>query len=108
MNPHDAWVQVAYRVAEDNEIDPHGMSYKRLAILKALGYGPVAEKRLPIIAGAKAEELEKFILPWLLATTDDQPALVTVTHKGYTITESGLKELDLRKIPHNGKGAMAA
>lgn len=108
MNPYDNWTKTAHTVAEDNEIDPFGMSYKRLAILKALGHGPVAEKRLPIIAGAKAEELEKFILPWLLATTDDQAALISVTHKGYTITESGLKELDLRRIPNNGKGAMAA
>jgi hypothetical protein len=108
MNPYESWKNVAYAVAEDNEIDPYGMSYKRLAILKALGQGPVAEKRLPIIAGCKSEELEKFILPWLLATTEDQAALVTVSHKGYSITEAGLKELDLRKIPHEGKGAMAA
>lgn len=108
MNPHLTWVQVARKVAEDNEIDEFGMIYKRLAILKALGQGPVAEKRLPIIAGCKSEELEKFILPWLLASTEDQSALITVTHKGYTITEAGLKELDIRRIPNNGKGAIAA
>ncbi len=108
MNPSHSWEAVAHTVAEDNEIDPFGMTFKRLAIVAALGRGPVAEKRLPIIAGCKHEELEKFILPWLLATTDDQPALVTVTHKGYTITDAGLKELDIRKIPNEGKGAMAA
>lgn len=108
MNPYDDWVKVAHRVASDNEIDALGMTYKRLAILKALGNAPVAEKRLPIIAGVKGEELQKFILPWLLATTDDQEALVSVSHKGYVITEAGLKELDIRKIPNNGKGAMAA
>ncbi|MFY4731314.1 ATP-binding protein [Nitrospira sp. BLG_2] len=108
MNPYEPWTKVAHTVAEDNEIDPFGMSYKRLAILKALGNGPVAEKRLPIIAGCKAEELEKFILPWLLATTDDQEALVTVSCKGYSITEAGIKELDLRKLPHKGQDAMAA
>jgi hypothetical protein len=108
MNPYDSWNNVAHAVAEDNEIDPFGMTYKRLAILKALGRGPVAEKRLPIIAGCKSEELDKFILPWLLATTDDQEALVTVSCKGYSITEAGIKELDLRKIPNEGKGAMAA
>lgn len=108
MNPYESWKTNAYAVAEDNEIDPLGMTYKRLAILKALGRGPVAEKRLPIIAGCKSEELEKFILPWLLATTDDQESLVTVSCKGYSITEAGLKELDVRRIPNEGKGAMAA
>ena len=108
MNPNHSWQTVAYSVAEDNEIDPLGMTYTRLAILKALGRGPIAEKRLPIIAGCKAEELDKFILPWLLATTDDQAALVTVSCKGYSITEAGLKELDVRKIPNEGKGAVAA
>jgi Holliday junction resolvasome RuvABC ATP-dependent DNA helicase subunit len=108
MNPYESWVNAAHVVARDNEIDPLGMTYKRLAILKGLANGPVAEKRLPIIAGCKAEELEKFILPWLLATTDDQESLLTVTHRGYSITEAGLRELDIRKIPNGGKGAMAA
>ena len=108
MNPHSSWADIARRVAEDNEIDEFGMSYKRLAILKALGQGPIGEKRLPIIAGVKTEELEKFIMPWLLATTDDQVALVSVTRAGYTITEAGLKELDIRNIINKGEGAIAA
>ena len=98
MNPCENWGNVAHVVARDNEIDPFGMSYKRLAILKALGHGPVAEKRLAVMVGCKHEELTKFIMPWLLADTDDQKALVTVTTRGYTITESGLKELNLRHI----------
>jgi len=98
MNPGN-WRDVALRVAADNEIDELGMSYKRLAILKALGEGPVAEKRLPIIAAVKQEELDKFILPWLLATTEDQQALIVVTNRGYTITEAGIEELKKRKLP---------
>jgi hypothetical protein len=97
-NPDD-WTVIAARVAEDNDIDPYGMTYQRLAILKALGQGPVAEKRLPIIAGVKAEELEKFVLPWLLEMTDDQMPFVTVTHRGYALTEAGMAELEKRKIP---------
>ncbi len=97
MNP-DSWSRVAARVAEDNEIDQYGMTLQRLTILKALGKGPVASKRLPIIAGCKEEELEKFVIPWLLENTEDQKALVTVTSKGYTITESGLEELNRRSL----------
>ena len=61
-----------------------------------------------ILLGLVAGALAKFIMPWLLATTDDQESLITVTHKGYTITEAGLKELDIRKIPNKGKVAAAA
>ncbi len=108
MHPRQSWESTARIVATDNEIDEFGMTYKRLAILKALGQGPVAEKRLPVIAGCKAEELEKFIMPWLLAATEDQNPLVTVTTKGFTITEFGLEELNIRKISNKGKHAVAA
>lgn len=107
MNP-DSWEDVANRVAEDNEIDPFGMTYKRLAILKALGQGPVAEKRLPIVAGVKAEELQKYVLPWLLEATDEQLPYITVTTRGYSITEAGLEELSKRSVPHCGEKAIAA
>jgi hypothetical protein len=107
MNPNLHWPQVASRVAEDNEIDELGMTYKRRDILAALGQGPISEKRLAIIACVKAEELEKFIMPWLLANTDEG-SLVNVSRSGYTITEAGLKELNIRKIPHKGMEAIAA
>lgn len=108
-NMHPAsWQEIAKKIAYDNDIDEFGMTNKRLLILKALGQGPVAEKRLPIIAGVKAEELDKFILPWLLEFTDDQEPFVTVTHRGYTITEAGILELEKRKIVHKGIEALAA
>jgi hypothetical protein len=49
------------------------------------------------VAGRKDEEVEKYILPWLLTETDDQPALICVTPKGYAITSDGLNELNRRK-----------
>lgn len=100
MNTERPWTTIATKVAADNEIDDFGMTYKRVAILTALGQGPISEKRLPVIAGCKIEELEKFILPWMMATTPDQAALVGVGHNGYVITEAGLIELDIRKIHH--------
>ncbi len=105
MNPLLPWAKVARKVASDNEIDDFGMSYKRLAILKALGQGPIGEKRMPIIVGVKAEELDKFIMPWLLASTEDQSALVTITSKGFAVTSAGLAELNLRKISYNAEAA---
>jgi hypothetical protein len=108
MNPNLSWKDVAYKIANDNEIDPFGMTFKRLAILKALGQGPVGKANLPIVAGVKVEELEKFIMPWLLATTDDQESMVGVDTRGYHITKAGIAELDKRKIPHLTMDDLAA
>lgn len=101
MNP-GTWQDVAARVATDNEIDEFGMSFKRLNILKALGQKPVAANRLPMVAGCKIEELEKFILPWLMESTPEQSPLITTSTRGYCITEAGLAELEKRKLAHNG------
>lgn len=103
-----SWEEVARQVAEDEEIDEHGMQAVHLKIIRALGQGPIARNRIALVAGRKEEETEKFILPWLLTDTDDQPALVTVSSKGYTITEAGLLELELRGISHRGQKALVA
>ena len=79
-----------------------------LKILRALGMGPIARNRISLVAGRKDEETERYILPWLLTETEDMPALITVSAKGYTITEAGIKELDRRGIHHNGSKALAA
>jgi Holliday junction resolvasome RuvABC ATP-dependent DNA helicase subunit len=107
MNPAP-WEEVAAKIAADNEIDEFGMSYKRLAILKALGQKPIAANRLPTVAGCKIEELEKFVLPWMMESTPEQLPLVGVTNKGYIITPAGVTELERRKIHHNGPRIMAA
>jgi Holliday junction resolvasome RuvABC ATP-dependent DNA helicase subunit len=106
MTPNESWEEIAAQVASDEGIDVYGMHEVHLTILKSLGQGPVARNRISLIAGRKEEEVEKFIMPWLLTETDDQPALVTVTTKGYTITEAGLAELDRRGINHLGQRAV--
>lgn len=69
-----SWEQVAKQVAEDEGIDEHGMQDVHLKILRALGQGPIARNRITLVAGRKEEEVERFILPWLLTETDDQAA----------------------------------
>ena len=98
MEPSRPWAEIAKEVASDEGIDEHGMSEQHLRILKALGQGPVASNRIVNVAGAKKEEVERFIMPWLLTVTDDSPALVTVTNRGYTITEAGAAELTKRGL----------
>lgn len=102
MDPARTWADVAQEVAADEGIDQFGMQEVHLRILKALGQGPIAANRIVNTAGAKKEEVERFIMPWLLTETDDAPALVTVTSRGYTITDAGLAELDKRGITHRG------
>jgi Holliday junction resolvasome RuvABC ATP-dependent DNA helicase subunit len=104
----DDWENVAARVAEDNNIDPMGMTYQRLSILTALGQGPIAKGNLGGIVDCKQPELIKFVMPPLLATTADQLPLVKITSKGYAITKAGLDELDKRSISYDPSLASGA
>lgn len=98
LNSSVSWKDVASKIAEENDIDSFGMSLKRLEVLKVLGQGPVASKRLHIMVGVKAEELENFILPCLLEGDEDQFPYVTVCNKGYTLTQAGKDELEKRGL----------
>jgi Holliday junction resolvasome RuvABC ATP-dependent DNA helicase subunit len=106
MSGLDDWEAVAKSVARDHGIDDHGMTLSRVGILKALGQSPVSSSQLPFIVHVKEDELRKFIMPPLMASTPDQEALVTVSTRGYTITKAGLAELDKRGIPNRGLNAM--
>jgi len=92
-----SWEEVAQQVASDEGIDEHGMHETYLKILKALADGPIAKNRLGFIAGRKDEEVDKYIIPWLMTETIDQPALISVSQRGYVITDAGMKELEKRE-----------
>lgn len=94
--PHKDWETLAVEVAERNGIDRHGMMKKHLEILKALKDKPVAQDRLPILVGVKKPELQKKLMPVLLCSTADQPALVEVGSDGYRLTEAGHAEVNRR------------
>lgn len=100
------WDDVAAVVAQDHGIDKYGMTNSRVEILRALGQSPVSSSQLPFVVHVKEEELRKFIMPPLMSRTPDQEPLVTVSSRGYTITKSGLNELDKRNIPNRGLDAM--
>ena len=95
------WENIAALVAEDNGIDEFGMSYQRISILTALGQKSIPRNQMAMIAECKEEELTKYVMPSLLAKTSDRNPLVMVTSKGYTITSSGIQELEKRNIPYN-------
>jgi Holliday junction resolvasome RuvABC ATP-dependent DNA helicase subunit len=102
----NTWQQAVEEVAKDCGIDKWGMDRRLVQILTTLGKKPVAKDRLPTLIGVKEAELQKFHLPFLICDTADQPAYITVTSAGYTITRAGLAELDKRGIPHNGSKAL--
>ena len=93
-------------VAHDSGIDEYGMTYKRLSILTELGNGPIASTRLAGCCQVKKQELDRFILPPLLAKTPDRQPYLSVCSKGYYITPVGLRELDIRGIDNLGHHAI--
>lgn len=99
--------EVAIDVAKMNGIDDFGLSYKRLSVLQVLGSrGPLSRVNLAQAVQIKEEELEKFVLPPLKASTSDQDTRVVACSKGYAITLAGLEELDKRGIGHMGMDAI--
>ena len=93
MKPGVSWEDVAREVAQDEGIDEFGMSGVHLKILKALKDGAIAKNRMVNVTGRKLEEVERYIMPILLTSTDDQPAMVEVLSRGYSLTEAGFAEL---------------
>ena len=93
-----SWEEVARQVAEDEGIDQYGMANVHFKVLRSLANGPVSQRRMPTITGRKMEEVDRFIMPWLMTETDDQPALVGVGPRGYILTDAGVAELSKRGI----------
>jgi Holliday junction resolvasome RuvABC ATP-dependent DNA helicase subunit len=98
MRPEKTWEEIAKDIARREGIDEYGMSNVTLTILKALRKEVIPRQRMPNIVGRKMEEVERYIMPALLTSTEDEPALVQVSRRGYVITEAGLEELNKRKI----------
>lgn len=81
--------EVVRRIAEENEIDKFGMTKQRLNLLKILKENKaVSKSRLSQMLSCKDEELEKYIIPPLIISVDE-PSLIKVDNKGYSLTEYG-------------------
>lgn len=90
--------QIAREIAIENNIDEHGMHERHLKILKLIVDKPVSKERMALSLNCGKEELERLIMPPMLCETEDQPAFVTVTQAGYTITPAGFDELVKRGL----------
>lgn len=90
------WLQVIETARIDEGVDEYGMQEVHRKVLQALCKAPVAMSRMPLVVGRKKEEVERYVMPWLMTETGDSKALVTVTHKGYDLTDSGRAACFLR------------
>jgi len=103
MMPSDTWKESVERVARDIGIDEHGFTLKQIEILKALGQRPIAENRLAAVAKCRAEQVQRYELPFLMSYDGVGPFVVVVSGKGMAITESGIKELERRGLSNKGR-----
>lgn len=89
---------VVSQIAEENGYDAFGLHHRHVKLLKLLSKSPMSKERLAFSLQVGKEELQKMIIPAISAETEDYSALVTVTSKGYTITDAGMNELAKRNL----------
>lgn len=99
MHKNNSWEDICREVAENEGIDEYGMSESAVKLLKSLyDQGTIPLKRLPYFLNKKVEEIESFVLPALVETTDEQPAMVMITPRGVRLTDEGCQELVKRNL----------
>jgi Holliday junction resolvasome RuvABC ATP-dependent DNA helicase subunit len=98
INDHKTWHEVALQVAEENQIDMHGMATKHLELLKFVSYRPYSKERVAIALNIREKELKTYVLPCLMNPTPDSPALVTISTGGIRLTYDGYLELKKRDM----------
>lgn len=86
-----SWEDIAKNVAKDEGINEFGYNENQMRVLEALYKGSISKKNLATLVGRKEDEVENYIIPTLIAETEDQKSLITTSTKGYTLTEEGTK-----------------
>jgi len=95
------WEEVAKLIAIDREIDLEWcMTKQRINVLKSLSSGPVSKNRMCNVANCQIEELERMVMPTLMNSTEENPALVTTTTRGFCLTANGVSLLDKHNVSH--------
>jgi Holliday junction resolvasome RuvABC ATP-dependent DNA helicase subunit len=99
MHKNNSWEDICREVAENEGIDEYGMSETAVKLLTSLyEQGTIPLKRLPYFLNKKVEEIESFVLPALVESTDEQPAMVMITPRGVKLTDEGCQELVKRNL----------
>lgn len=98
INEHKSWHEIALQVADENQIDVHGMPNKHLDLLKFVSCRAYSKERVAIALNIREKELKSVVLPCLMNPTPDSPALVTISTGGIRLTYDGYLELKKRKM----------
>ncbi|MGH7175616.1 MAG: AAA family ATPase [Minisyncoccia bacterium] len=85
-------------VARDNDIDAGGLNAEQVLVLQALKDGPVGKETLAVVTGLEESELMNEVLPGVMLSTPDMPALVVPSRQGYRLTPAGQTELAKRAM----------
>ncbi len=96
INKSMTFAQLAEQIATENGIDKFGLHEMHLNILKILSQKPTSKDKLAMQLSIRTKELETRIMPCLITSTDDQPALVSGSMSGYLLTVEGYNELKKR------------
>lgn len=109
MNPDVEILDCVFQVAQNEGIDLQGLSKVHRAVIDALSVGAVPKNRIALVVGRKKEEVERYIMPYLMTETIDNKAYVTVSPKGYILTDAG-KQLhsDYQKMLQNNLSYLEA
>lgn len=99
MHTQDSWEDICGEVAQNEGIDEYGMHESSVKLLKSIcEQGVIPLKRLPYFLNKKIEEIENYVLPPLVESTDEQPSLIMITPRGVKLTEEGYQELVKRDL----------
>ena len=108
MHNDMSWKEIAKSVANDEGINEYGFNENQMKVLKNLEGGAVSKKNLATMIGRKEEELENYIIPTLIAETEDQSSLIKSSPRGYILTDEGSRLLvDMRlfdQLAHDPNG----
>lgn len=89
MHSEMSWKDIAKTVAKDEGINEYGYNEQQMKVLVSLRNGAVSKRNLSTLVGRKEDELENYIIPTLIAETEDQKSLINTSTRGYLLTKAG-------------------
>lgn len=93
------YTAVCKQIAERNGVDEEGLTSQHVEVLRCLlANENVSHKRLADQIRVAEEDLENYILPPIAVQLPDRPPLVSVSSRGYTITDTGREAARKRNL----------
>lgn len=91
--------EVCKQIAIRNGVDEEGLNSQHLEVLRCLlANESVSHKRLADQIRVAEEDLENYVLPSIAIQLPDRPPLVSVSSRGYSITDAGKEAARKRNL----------